>query len=98
MAAKKPTMKTIEVDGVSVQIDSSFLESWDGVMLAVEMQRLANDKTASEGAKMAAVVEYYQQAIPNLNEIIEALGGGSVSAGVVFDTLGKALEKASEKN
>ena len=98
MAARKPIMKTIEVDGVNVKLDSSFLESWDGVMMAVDMQRLAEDDEATEGSKVAAVVEYYRRAVPNLDEVAEALGGGGVSASKVFETLGKAIQKASGKN
>ena len=53
---------------------------------------------ASEGAKMATVIEYYTRSITNLDEVVAALGGGGVPAAKVFDTLGVAIQKASSKN
>lgn len=98
MVAKKKNVTSVDVDGVSVQIDNSFTESWDGLMLAAEMQRLDKDSEASEGVKMAAVIEYYTRSITNLDEVVAALGGGGVPAAKVFETLGVAIQKASSKN
>ena len=98
MAAQRKNVTKIDVDGVTVEIDNGFTESWDGLLLAAEMQRLGNDEEASEGAKMGAVIEYYRRSITNLDEVVEALGGGGIPAAKVFDTLGVAIQKASAKN
>lgn len=98
MAARRKNVTKVDVEGVSVEIDNSFTESWDGLMLAAEMQRLDKDNEASEGAKMATVIEYYTRSITNLDEVVAALGGGGVPAARVFDTLGAAIQKASSKN
>lgn len=98
MVAKKKNVTRVDVEGVSVEIDNSFTESWDGLMLAAEMQRLDKDSEASEGVKMAAVIEYYTRSITNLDEVVAALGGGGVPAATVFETLGVAIQKASSKN
>lgn len=98
MAARKSSVTKVDVNGVTVEIDYSFTESWDGLLLAAEMQRLGNDENASEGEKMAVVIEYYRRSIPNLDSVVNELGGGNIPAAKVFDTLGSAVQKASAKN
>ena len=98
MAARKPIYKNVEVDGVNVKINTDFLKSWDGVSKAVEMQRLSNDESATEGEKMVAIFEYYNSAVSNLDEVVEALGGASIDASVVFESIGKAITAVAGKN
>ena len=98
MAAQRKNVTKIDVDGVAVEIDNGCTESWDGLLLAADMQRLGNDEEASEGEKMGAVIEYYKRSITNLDEVVAKLGGGGVPAVKVFDTLGAAIQKASAKN
>ena len=97
MAARKP-IKPVDVDGVTVKIDTDYVKSWDGVMQAVEMQRLANDEDATDADKMMALFSYYSRAIANIDEIKESLGGGNVPADKVFDIATKALSSGSSKN
>lgn len=98
MAAKKPTANVVEVDGIQVEINSDYLKSWDGVMKAVEMQRLAEDENATEADKLMALLEYYSNAIANIDAIKDALGGGNVPVDAVFSVASKALSESSEKN
>lgn len=97
MAARKP-IKSVDVDGITVRIDVDYVKSWDGVAQAVEMQKLANDEDATDADKMLALFVYYSNAITNIDEIKEALGGGNVSADKVFDVATKALQIGSSKN
>ena len=97
MAARKP-IKTVDVDGIAVKINTDYVKSWDGVAQAVEMQQLANDDEATDADKMLALFVYYSNAIANIDEIKEALGGGNVSADKVFDIATKALQFGSSKN
>lgn len=97
MAARKP-IKTVDVDGIAVKIDTDYVKSWDGVMQAVEMQRLANDEEATDADKLMSLFGYYSKAIANIDEIKEALGGGNVPADKVFDIATKALQLGSSKN
>lgn len=97
MAARKPK-NAVEVDGITVIIDTDFVKSWDGVMQAVEMQRLANDEEATDADKMLALFGYYSRAIANIDAIKDALGGGNVPADKVFDIATRALQSGSSKN
>ena len=97
MAARKP-QDAIEVDGVSIKVNTDYLKSWDGVRQAVEMQRLAADDEASNEDKFMAVLDYYSNAIGNIDEVADALGGGSTPVEDVFAICAKALSASSAKN
>lgn len=97
MAARKPS-NTVEIDGVKIKVNSAYLKSWDGVRQAVEMQRLAADEEASNEEKFMAVFDYYNNAIENLEEVVDALGGGSTPIEDVFAICSKALAGSSAKN
>jgi hypothetical protein len=97
MAARKP-QNVVEIDGVKIKVDSAYLKSWDGVRQAVEMQRLASDEEAGNDEKFLAVFNYYNKAIENLEEVVEALGGGSTPIEDVFAICSKALSISSAKN
>ena len=97
MAARK-TANVVEIDGVKIKVNSGYLKSWDGVRQAVEMQRLANDEEASNEEKFMAVFDYYSNAIENLDEVVDALGGGTTPIEDVFAIAAKALAVSSEKN
>lgn len=96
MAAKPSNV--VEVDGIKVKVNSSYLKSWDGVRQAVEMQRIASDDEAANEQKFMMVFDYYQNAIENIDEIVDALGGGSTPIEEVFSIAAKALAISSEKN
>lgn len=97
MAARKP-QNVVEIDGIKIKVNSVYLKSWDGVRQAVEMQRLAADEEASNEEKFMAVFDYYNNAIENMEEIVDALGGGSTPIEDVFAIAAKALADSSAKN
>lgn len=97
MAARKP-QNVVEIDGIKIKVNSVYLKSWDGVRQAVEMQRLAADEEASNEEKFMAVFDYYNNAIENLEEVVDALGGGSTPIEDVFAICSKALAGSSAKN
>lgn len=97
MAARKPK-NAVEVDGITVVIDVDYVKSWDGVLQAVEMQRLSTDEAATDADKMMALFTYYNRAIANIDEIKEALGGGNVPADKVFAIATEALQSDRLKN
>lgn len=97
MAARKP-QNVVEIDGIKIKVNSVYLKSWDGVRQAVEMQRLAADEEASNEEKFMAVFDYYNNAIENMDEIVDALGGGSTPIEDVFAICSKALAGSSAKN
>ena len=97
MAARKP-QNVVEIDGIKIKVNSVYLKSWDGVRQAVEMQRLAADEEASNEEKFMAVFDYYNNAIENLDEVVDALGGGSTPIEDVFAICSKALAGSSAKN
>lgn len=97
MAARKP-QNVVEIDGIKIKVNSGYLKSWDGVRQAVEMQRLAADDEASNEDKFMAVFDYYNSAIENLEEVVDALGGGSTPIEDVFAIAAKALADSSAKN
>ena len=97
MAARKP-QNVVEIDGIKIKVNSVYLKSWDGVRQAVEMQRLAADEEAGNDEKFLAVFNYYSNAVDNLEEVVDALGGGSTPIEDVFAICSKALSVSSEKN
>lgn len=97
MAARKP-QSVVEIDGIKIKVNSVYLKSWDGVRQAVEMQRLAADDEASNEEKFMAVFDYYNNAIENMDEVVDALGGGSTPIEDVFAIAAKALADSSAKN
>lgn len=97
MAARKP-QNVVEIDGIRIKVNSVYLKSWDGVRQAVEMQRLAADDEASNEEKFMAVFDYYNNAIENMDEVVDALGGGSTPIEDVFAIAAKALADSSAKN
>ena len=99
MAARKQSQKAVEVDGVKVVVNTEFIRSWDGVRLTSEMRRLSADESAGEGEKVAAMMEYFTEAVPNVDEVVESLGGGAVADfGEVVNLLVRAIGGVTPKN
>lgn len=103
MAAKKSTGKTVDVDGIKVEINQEYINSWDGVIYASKMNKLYteakdSDKELDEAEVINVVLPYYQNAIANIDSIIEQLGGGNIPFADVFAVLSNALSIGSEKN
>lgn len=70
-------------------IDNEFVKSWDGVKLMAELQKASEE--GNDPAKAAAIlVEYYSRMVENIDEVIEAMGGGSVP----FDEVIQAINDA----
>lgn len=95
MAARKPQTA---IDGVNIEIDTDFLKSWDGVLMAANMQLISKDETISDGEKLLTVLEYYRRAVTNFDEVVESLGGGSAPASTVFEVFTKAFNASTAKN
>lgn len=74
---------------MAVEFDNEYITSWDGVKLMAELQKASED--GQDSAKAAGLlVEYYSRMVKNIDEVIEAMGGGSVS----FDKVIQAINEA----
>ena len=98
MAARKSPIETVKVGDIAVKIDTAYMQSWDGVMAAAEMQKMANDESVSEGEKLYAILTYYENAIANLDDVKDACGGGKAPIAEVFNVLGQAIQASTAKN
>lgn len=96
--AAKETVKTVMVGDVDVKVNLGFASSWEGVMKAVEMQRLITDEEATEGDKLLAAIDYYNGVIANIGEVVEQLGGPTVDSAEVYQVFAAALAEATPKN
>lgn len=90
MAANKT--KTVTVDGIEVRVDLAYTQSWDGIRKAARAQ----SGELAEEQRVVCVMEYYERAIANLDEVSEALGDKPASDVVAL--LGKAITEATPKN
>lgn len=102
MAARKP-QNVVDVDGIKVEINLEYINSWDGVIYASEMNKLFTEakesgKELDEAEVIKVVLPYYQNAIANIDSIKDQLGGGNVPFADVFAVLSNALSKGSAKN
>ncbi len=80
-------------DGITVQVDAGYMKSWQGIRQAARM----SSSQASDLEKLAAVVEYYERAVPNVDDVALQLGEGA-SARDVLGFLRAAVEEAMPKN
>ncbi len=88
---------TREVDGISVEIDLTYLRSWEGISDAA---RMGNDK-ASEVERFVSMGRYYQGACPNVDDVAAQLSEQSdeeVAATDVMYFLARAIKDATPKN
>lgn len=90
--AENSAVKAVEVDGIEVQVDTAYTQSWDGMRKAARMA--SSERTDEE--KGVAVFEYYERAIPNLDDVSEAMAGKP--ADEVMGLLSKAVMAATPKN
>ena len=102
MAARKP-QSVVDVDGIKVEINLDYINSWDGVIYASEMNKLfteakESNRELNEAEVINVVLPYYQNAIANIDSIKEQLGGGNVPFADVFAVLSNALSEGSAKN
>lgn len=85
-------VKVVEVDGVEVQVDTSYTQSWDGMRKAARMA--SSERTDEE--KGVAMFEYYERAIANLDDVSDAMTGKPADA--VMGLLSRAVMAATPKN
>ena len=90
MAAKN--QKTVTVDGVEVTVDLAYVQSWEGIRKGA----YANSTQHSEGERGMAMMEYFERAIANLDEISESMA--AEPADKVMALLDKAIAEATPKN
>ena len=90
--AENSAVKAVEVDGIEVQVDTAYVQSWDGMRKAARMA--SSERTDEE--KGVAVFEYYERAIPNLDDVSEAMAGKP--ADEVMGLLSRAVMEATPKN
>lgn len=90
--AENSAVKAVEIDGIEVQVDTAYTQSWDGMRKAARMA--SSERTDEE--KGVAVFEYYERAIPNLDDVSEAMAGKP--ADEVMGLLSKAVMAATPKN
>lgn len=86
------TVKAVEVDGIEVQVDTSYTQSWDGMRKAARMA--SSERTDEE--KGVAMFEYYERAIANLDDVSDVMAGKPADA--VMDVLSRAVMAATPKN
>jgi hypothetical protein len=88
---------TVEREGIAVEVDLSYMRSWEGIVRAADMQ----SERLDEMQRFVAVVEYYRGACPNIDEVDGALrerNGGSITANDVMEFVGAAIKEATPKN
>ncbi|MBQ9003118.1 MAG: hypothetical protein IJ087_14805 [Eggerthellaceae bacterium] len=83
----------VEQDGIAVQVDMTYLRSWPGIRQAARMQSPDRD----EAERLVAMVAYYERAIPNIDDVSDALGE-SAPANEVLGFLARAVRSATPKN
>ena len=97
MAARKQAAG-VEIDGIRIEIDHDYVSSWEGVVQAAEIQRLAklcDENPDDEGLKsemMIATIGYYTKVVANIDDL------KGVPADKVFAAATEALNSGSSKN
>ena len=97
MASKKTTepnehIVTVERDGITVQVDTFYAKTWEGVHHLKRMR----DTSLSNDERFFAMVDYYDKVVVNADEVAEALGG--VDVNVIYEFMGEAVKEATPKN
>lgn len=86
------SIRKVEVNGIEVEVDTAYMQSWRGVKLAARMQ--AGDRTEAE--KLTDIIAYYEAIVPNLPDIEEAMP--DAPAAEMVELLAEAVGKAVPKN
>lgn len=94
MASKKPTdpIVTVERDGITVKVDTSYTKTWEGVHHLKRMR----DTSVPEADRFFEAVDYYDRVVVNADEVAEALGAVDVNA--IYEFMGAAVKEATPKN
>lgn len=96
MAAKDVT--SIEVDGITVEIDQAYVRSWPGLDAAARMQ----DESLTQTERFVATVRYYSGVCPNINDVLAALREArpdeEVTGSDVMEFVARAIRESTPKN
>ena len=94
MASKKTTdpIVTVERDGITVKVDTSYTKTWEGVHHLKRMR----DTSVPEADRFFEVVDYYDRVVVNADEVAAALGDVGVDA--IYSFMGEAVQEATPKN
>lgn len=96
-SSTKDKVVTVKRDGINVDIDLAYMRSWEGLVVAADMQSSRLD----DGAKFLATVEYYRTACPNIDEVNAALKAATkdeVTAADVIAFVAECVKEATPKN
>lgn len=88
---------TIERDGIAVEVDTAFIHSWEGIVLAADMQSDRLD----DSQRLVATVDYYRHVCPNIADVDEAMSaedGKPVDAGKLMQFVADCVKEATPKN
>lgn len=91
MTAKKK-IASVEVDGVKVEVDVDYTQSWDGIRKSAHVA--SSELTDEERGSKA--FEYYEHAIANIDDVSQKLG--DEPALKVMEILNAAITEATPKN
>ena len=94
MATRKKASPVVEVEvkGIGVQVDTSYVKTWEGVH---HLKRL-RDTSLSEQDRFFEMVDYYDRVVLNADEVVEQLGTDDVDA--IYGLLGEAIKEEKQKN
>lgn len=84
---------SVSKDSVEILVDLTYVRSWPGLRM---VSRLSSTQL-SDSDKLIAAFEFYEEAVPNVDDVVAALGN-DVDASEVFDLLAWAVKEAAPKN
>lgn len=87
----------VERDGIEVDVDLAFARTWQGVVLAADMQ----SERLGEAQRFVAMVDYYRHICPNIDDVDAALSdreGAPVEVGELMQFVAEAVREATPKN
>ena len=82
----------VRVGDVDVAVDLTYVRSWAGLRQAARMA----SSQLSDVEKLVAMFEYYELAVPNVDEVSESMP--DAPADEVLGLLSEAVRKATPKN
>lgn len=89
-------VQTVEIDGITVEVNSSYFTSWGGVLQGAEIMRVSKDENATDIEKVGAMLPYFEHAVANFADVLEAMGGDDADAAEVIQVINEAISKAGE--
>lgn len=89
-------IQTVEIDGITVEVNSSYFTSWGGVRQAAEIMRVSKDENATDMEKVGVMLPYFEHAVANFADVLEAMGGDDANVADVIQLINEAISKAGE--